>query len=458
MEKHATLGHGLYKLVMTSIGYFTERPLFFWLNVVLLGSWFYLLWPLFTPLYFTPKYFLYLAMLVIPALVYAYLALIGGNRINFGLLVVLLFVFAIGEAYLRLVVPSEQRLSGPISANGQHPYYMFTGVPNTSVSIPPLVGGANETENLAKLNSLGFRIEEPLEKSKPAGELRIFVVGGSTVFLGAPLAKTIPGQIESELARRGVSGAKVYNFGIVAAVSGQELALLTHLLVDYKPDVVISYGGGNDIPAPYQADPRPGFPVDFVTVQIGTRALAGELDLRSALASQLFKSRFIALIFAPREREVRLPMSELRKEVGYRTPDWENSIIEAYFNNLHRMCQVGHGFNFKFYAVLQPQIFQKSPLSDAEKKLNVGDADFASYMRRQHERAAKAISALQSTDGTDGFCRFVDFSEIFADDPRNLFWDYSHVNNDANATIGSAIAADLAGSLLLDSKRSAEPQ
>jgi hypothetical protein len=101
---------------------------------------------------------------------------------------------------------------------------VFAGAPNTLEQMAPQMGGANETENLLKLNSLGFRIERPLEKSKPAGELRIFVVGGSTVFMGAPLAKTIPGQIESELLRRGISGAKVYNFGAVSFVSGQELA------------------------------------------------------------------------------------------------------------------------------------------------------------------------------------------------------------------------------------------
>lgn len=434
---------------MTAIRYFGGRQLFFWLNAVLVGGWIYLLWPLFSPVFFTPTYAIYLTALVLPALAYAYLALIGGNRINFGLLITLLFVFAVGETYLRLKVnPPERRFSGPIVVNGQHPYYMFTGVPNTLRQMVPQMGGANHAENLVKLNSLGFRIEDSLEKSKPAGELRIFVVGGSTVFVGAPLAKTIPGQIESELVRRGISRAKVYNFGVVSAVSGQELALLTHLLVDYEPDVVISYGGGNDLHSPYQHDPRPGFPFDFVTLQIGTQALVDRLDLRSALASQLFKSRLIALIFAPRSQEILLPMGTLRMEVGYRTPDWENSIIEAYTNNLRRMCRIGHGFNFKFYAVLQPLIFQKSPLSDAEKALKFGDAKFVSYMRRQHDRTVTAFSRLQADDGTDGLCRFVDLSNIFADDPRNLFWDFIHVNNDGNATIGSAIAADLARSFI----------
>jgi lysophospholipase L1-like esterase len=87
-------------------------------------------------------------------------------------------------------------------------------------------------------------------------------------------------------------------------------------------------------------------------------------------------------------------------------------------------------------------------LSGAEKTLKFGDEKFALYMRRQYDRATTAFSRLQTEDGADGLCHFVDLSNIFADDPRNLFWDFIHVNNDGNATIGSAIAADLAKSLL----------
>ena len=146
-------------------------------------------------------------------------------------------------------------------------------------------------------------------------------------------------------------------------------------------------------------------------------------------------------------------MHTLRIQVGYHTPDWENSIIEAYINNLRRMCRMGHGFNFKFYAVLQPLIFQKLPLSGTEKAIKFGDAKFASYMQRQHDRAATAFSRLQASDGTDGTCRFVDLSDDFANDSRNLFWDFIHVNNDGNATIGSAIADDLTRSLFSDRAR-----
>jgi lysophospholipase L1-like esterase len=451
MEKDEIAKYSFFKPVALAIRYVAGRPVAFWFNAAVIAVWLYLLWPLFDPVFFNSIYVVYLMILTLPALGYAYLALIGGTRINTGLLIACVCGFATGEVYLRLRISApEHGWAAPIITGRRHPhpYYMFTGVPNSSGQVVPQQGGANDPDNIYRLNSLGFRIERPFIKSKPDGELRIFVLGGSTVFQGAPLAKTIPGQIESELLGRGFSGAKVYNFGIVSAVSGQELALLTHLLVDYAPDVVISYGGGNDMHSPYQYDPRPGFPFDFVTLQIGTQALTGGLDLRTALANQMFRSQVISLIFAPRVQEIRLPLSALRTAAKYRTPGWENAIIDAYSDNLHRMCKLGRAFNFRFYAVLQPMMFQKSPLSESEIKLKFGDSSFASYMRRQHDRAVMAFHLLQAEDEREGTCRFVDLSQIFANDPRSLFWDFIHVNNDGNATIASAIATDLANSLL----------
>jgi lysophospholipase L1-like esterase len=126
----------------------------------------------------------------------------------------------------------------------------------------------------------------------------------------------------------------------------------------------------------------------------------------------------------------------------------EKAIIDAYSDNLYRMCRLGSAFNFRFYAVLQPMIFQKSPLTETEMELKFGDADFASYMQRQHDRATDAFRRLQADDGVDRACRFVDLSQIFANDSRSFFWDFIHVNNDGNATIASAIGADLATSFL----------
>jgi lysophospholipase L1-like esterase len=428
--------------------YFKNRPVIFWINLALVGTWLFLLWPLLSPVFLTPIYVAYVATLMLPAIGYAYLAVVGGAKINAGLLVVLVVGFAIGEIYVRHepLAPENEMAEAIISA-GQHPYYMYTGNPNSTYRMPRQQGGS-DADRTFTFNSDGFRIERALEKNKPEQQLRIFVTGGSTVVFGAPLANTIPGLIESDLSKKEFPNAKVYNFGIIGAVSGQELALLTHKLVDYHPDIVISYGGGNDLHEPYQYDPRPGYPSNFLRLQMAADLLSDQLDFRSALASQVFRSQLIARILKPRAQEIRAPLGPARKSVGYRTPAWERKIIDIYRANLHHMCRMSRAFDFRFYAVLQPSIFQKAHLSAAESRLVFGDADFASYMRRQHDRAASAYKQLQIDDGADGKCRFLDLSQIFDNDPRNLFWDFIHINNAGNRTVAAAIADDLAPSFL----------
>ena len=113
------------------------------------------------------------------------------------------------------------------------------------------------------------------------------------------------------------------------------------------------------------------------------------------------------------------------------------------------MCRLGHAFNFKFYAVLQPLIYQKSHLTEPELKIPAGDEGYASYIRRQYQRASAAFQQLQTSDGVDEACRFVDLSGIFANDTRTLFRDLIHVNNEGNGAIASSIADDLAHSFLV---------
>lgn len=426
--------------------YIRNRPFWFWINSALVVGWIYLLWPLFDPIFLTPIYVAYVATLILPAIGYGYLAAVGGKKINLGLLIILIAGLAIGESVLRFRAPSS---ASEFSFNdGQVPYYMFTGPPNDVAYMVPPQGAAKKSDLLYHLNADGFRIHRTLPKTKPKGEVRIFITGGSTVVYGAPSTKTIAGFLESDLSQRGIAGVKVYNFGVIGAVSGQELALLTHKLADYQPDIVISYGGGNDFHSPYQYDPRPGYPYNFIKSQIGTQVFAGRLDFRGAFASQVLRSRIIAGVLAPRVQEIRAPMVALRQASGYGTSAWEESIIDVYRSNLHRACRISHAFGFKFYAVFQPLIVQKPSLSDDERQLHFGDPDFVAYLRRQRDRAADAFRQLQAEDGTGGTCRFLDLSEIFANDARNLFWDFIHLNNDGNETIAAAIAPDLTKAFL----------
>ena len=100
------------------------------------------------------------------------------------------------------------------------------------------------------------------------------MLGGSTIVTGGLLEDTVPAAIEAHLQLNGLPQARVYNFGVVSFVSGQELSLLVHRLIDLKPDLVITYDGGNDIFESWFYDPRPGYPFNFVVWEEAMTALS----------------------------------------------------------------------------------------------------------------------------------------------------------------------------------------
>ena len=102
------------------------------------------------------------------------------------------------------------------------------------------------------------------ESPKAKGELRIFMLGGSTVAYGKP---PLPVYVEQELKKRGFKGVRVLNYGVIAQNSSQELAHLVFHVLDSEPDIIVIYNGGNDILGPLLYDPRPAFPFNFLAYE-----------------------------------------------------------------------------------------------------------------------------------------------------------------------------------------------
>ncbi|HEX7184626.1 MAG TPA: SGNH/GDSL hydrolase family protein [Thermoanaerobaculia bacterium] len=118
-----------------------------------------------------------------------------------------------------------------------------------------------------KINRDGMRDEEH-PAAKPAGELRIAVLGDSCVeALQVPAEKTFWALLEKELARcPAVRGRKVeaLSFGVSGYGTAQELLTLRHQVWKYDPDLVLlAFYTGNDVRnnyRPLELDPaRPYF-------------------------------------------------------------------------------------------------------------------------------------------------------------------------------------------------------
>jgi hypothetical protein len=292
------------------------------------------------------------------------------------------------------------------------------------------------------LNAEGFRTRE-IVNPKPAGEIRIFFLGGSTVIGGYQVETTIPGVVEAQLHANGLPQARTYNFGVLSFVSGQELALLVHRLIDLKPDLVIAYDGGNDLYEPWVYDPRPGYPFNFVTEEEAMTALANAEGDAKTLASFARDSALVQALLGTTDWFNRMTrrLDRLRSAVNYGTPQWKEAVANAYARNLAAMCRVARGNGGLFAAYFQPLLAYSNPLDAIQTAATGGEATVQG-LREQRDLALRAIGAQFPAASAEPGCRFGDLSRVLETDAA-AFTDAIHVDTKSNQTIGQRIAEDL---------------
>jgi lysophospholipase L1-like esterase len=119
---------------------------------------------------------------------------------------------------------------------------------DTSVAL----GKKSERDERYFINDVGYRGHNFLPR-KGHGQIRIVIVGGSTVFDGyrkdesADQSGDWPHLVERFLRRRGHNNVEVINAGIPGHASFDALGRLYSQLWMYQPDYVIFYGAWNDI-------------------------------------------------------------------------------------------------------------------------------------------------------------------------------------------------------------------
>lgn len=168
----------------------------------------------------------------------------------------LLGSLAVVEAALRIVHP----LPDPYADYKRVPAALWPGsayVPSAypprfrmTVRAEPGLPGMDPRPRTFSVNGLGFR-GDSLAVPKPAGELRVFVVGGSTtecMYLGD--AEALTARLQAHL-RRLAPGVdvRVYGAGKSGDRSWDHVAMVTHRILHLQPDVIVVFAGVNDLSA-----------------------------------------------------------------------------------------------------------------------------------------------------------------------------------------------------------------
>ena len=353
------------------------------------------------------------------------------------------FIFGVTIAFILMEVSAralEQEHQFPPDMHYYpKPYVMFTGKPEafgmSSIDMEP----TGDEDIPFKLNNLGFRSDHPFKKDKKEGVIRVVMLGGSTVFNGAPLSKSISGYLEQVMNSDG-RNVEVMNFGAVSYASGQELSLLLHTVGDFNPDLVIVYDGGNDIIMPHGGDPRPGYPYNFLVYEAGLKYMDKETSSMQLIGLLLRKSALIRKFFDKPLQDKIVQIKEHRKEVKYESKEWERAIVDAYVKNIEKMCQVGKGFNFKVAVFLQP-LYDVSINSSGEYE-TISEARSAAYTVEQYKRLKPRFEELHEKYANEG-CSFKNLSDLFQGDDKSYYWDFIHTNNEGNRIIAERIYEEL---------------
>jgi lysophospholipase L1-like esterase len=337
--------------------------------------------------------------------------------------------FVILEMLSRWLLPAAsplEKLYPAGTVRAPQPYTMFGGVPHGRLAYPP---GTPE-----RLNSRGHRGAEPAAV-KPAGEIRVFVVGGSTVFEGDP---SLPELLEARLHEEGLTGVRCFNYGVISSVSGQEVALIVFEIADLEPDLVVMFNGGNDLTSPVQYDPRPGYPFNFVAsennplLQRDVSAyptwtlLAYGSNVLRAVAPGFFARRFGRL-------------DETRDAAGYLSREWREQIATGYASNLVKAQRVTEAFGSDFVAFFQPLVFFKPSLGPREREITVPLEGFGKMARDLRKRTVRELERAREEEGLE----LRDLSGLFDSIEDDLFYDFIHVTVQGKERLAQAMAEDV---------------
>ena len=168
-------------------------------------------------------------------------------------------------------------------------------------------------------------------KDAEKDDVKVAIFGGST---GQPLSEQYFSDKLSEKLHKKVT---VKNFSAAAQIHRQHLHAILELLPKYNPDIVIFYGGFNDLWVGTWADPRPGYPYNFYYVrEVPT---ATKFFVENSAICILLQEKF-NLFFSPQK---------FWKSVFVCTDEWQKIDADKYIETLGLAKKVTETFESKYY-------------------------------------------------------------------------------------------------------------
>jgi lysophospholipase L1-like esterase len=338
------------------------------------------------------------------------------------------------------------------------PYVMFRPIESYTYETKETFAMSHfKSRDFVYTNEDGFRIPSPhynLPKEKPPGQLRIAFLGGSAVELASTFDAALPGSLRKIL--RGQYPGRdieVINAGIQSCVSRQSIAQLLFTVVDYHPDIVILYDGGNDLGLPLTYESRANFPYNFQTMQEAwdlyreeRRQPLWRLALERSNLYRLLRARL-----HPDERKMTptadapfagtnaLPASRIIAD-----QDYVRSHVADYLSNWRKLIELSTAYHYRPICILTPAgglaPEHAAPLMMTSFHLDrVTALQWLRALDMLYSEASRQLAQMRSAYPD---AEFIDLAR-FLNPPEKYFYDLGHVYDEANMVLAQRIYPDI---------------
>lgn len=375
-----------------------------------------------------------------------------------------------------ILFPLFNRTISPYYIFGNSPYYKYTNTVKT-----------NETENDLTINSYGFIVEPSISIEKDTNTLRIALFGGSTVFGSVQCnaygivkkypdgvysyASSIAGQLKSILEKEfPQKKIEVINASGVQRMIHQSVIYYMETILQFKPDIVITLDGMNDLTDFLGLSPYTKGALQFdnyinlyqISKSLQNKSVSNTINLFNVLRLKKIKdaikeqnSKNLKYYYGYQHNKLFLKNYQKYKRLFIKnTPLFENQII-----NFNALCRANHSV---FIFGLQPLLHRS-----LNKKLSPVEKLFQSYIRpvnvfmhfnslnvKQAANIEKLISLeikyffddylslhLEQLAQKNNF-NFIDFNKEIQDVPDSIdfYTDYCHLTHQGNKIVAEIIA------------------
>lgn len=357
----------------------------------------------------------------------------------------IVIVAVIADAVLWLFAPAPNPYARFEKLKPQVNQYIRTEYPpNYSVTTRTEAGlPGMKPENRFTTNNLGFRGQE-LQMPKPEGEVRVFLVGGSTAecfYLDDDDDLCATAERELNLGAPERRDIRLYNVGLSGTASDDHVAMVTQRLVHLEPDAILVFCGLNDLTRSiynydylHYVEERPAYRKPWYKRMLFVSQIARRLYFlrrridpsdRDILEERTLESNYAGKIGLQRT----IPVSEAEPRVD----------APSYARNLATLVGVAEAHGFQLIFMTHPSTWNSQVDSEAKKW---------SWMRYRNgvlyseEAMDAALEQLNDSMRRVAAAHRIPLFDVARTLPKSLdyFYDDCHFNVRGAAKVGVELA------------------